>query len=74
MDDFEGSGILVTQGNVSLKRTVLATQLLKIKDRYGCLVKHLETMENPKFIIKEALQAIQELDFGENTYSINRYI
>ena len=33
VESFEGSSILVTQAKVSLRTTVLATQLLKIKDR-----------------------------------------
>ena len=31
-------------------------------------------MESAKYTIKEAVQAIQELDFGEDTCSINQYI
>ena len=31
-------------------------------------------MESAKYTIKEAVQAIQELDFGENTCNINQYI
>ena len=31
-------------------------------------------MESAKYTIKEAVQAIQELDFGEDTCNINRYI
>ena len=31
-------------------------------------------MESAEYTIEEAVQAIQELDFGENTCSINRYI
>ena len=31
-------------------------------------------MENAKYTIKEAAQAIQELDFGEDTCNINQYI
>ena len=31
-------------------------------------------MESAKYTIKEALQAIQELDFGEDTCNINQYI
>ena len=31
-------------------------------------------MESAKYTIKEAMQAIQELDFGENTYNINQCI
>ena len=31
-------------------------------------------MESAKHTIKEAVQAIQELDFGEDTCNINQYI
>ena len=31
-------------------------------------------MESAKYTIKEAVQAIQELDFGEGTCNINQYI
>ena len=31
-------------------------------------------MENAKYTIKEAVQAIQELDFGEDTCNVNQYI
>ena len=31
-------------------------------------------MESAKYTIKEAVQAIQELDFGEDTSNINQYI
>ena len=31
-------------------------------------------MESAKYAIKEVTQAIEELDFGEDTCSINRYI
>ena len=44
-ESFEGSGILVTQAKVSSQTTGLAAQLLKIKDRYECLVKFMKTME-----------------------------
>ena len=62
---FVGSGILVTQAKLSLQKSGLAGQLLKIKDQYECLVKLIEKMESAKHTIKEAVQAIQELDFGE---------
>ena len=38
------------------------------------MVNLAETMEYAKYTIIEAVQAILELDFGENTCSINRYI
>ena len=74
VESFVGSEILVTQAKVSLQKSGLAGQLLKIKDRYECLVKLIEKMESAKYTIKEAMQAIQEFDFGENTCNINQYI
>ena len=69
--DFE---ILVTQAKVSLQKNVLAGQLLKIKDQYECVVKLIEKMESAKYTINKAVQAIQELDFGEDTCNIKQYI
>ena len=74
MESFEGSGIFVTQAKVSLQKSGLAGQLLKIKDQYECLVKLIEKMESAKYTIKEIVQAIQILDFGEETCNINQYI
>ena len=76
VESFVGSGILVTQAKVSLQKSGLAGQLLKITDQYECLVKLTEKMESVKQrpSIIEAVQAIQELDFGENTCNINQYI
>ena len=74
VESFVGSGILVTQAKISLQESGLAGQLLKIKDQYECLVKLTENMESAKYIIKEAVQAIQELHFGEDTCNINQYI
>ena len=74
VESFEGSGLLVNQAKGSLQTPGLATQLLKIKDQYECLVKLIDTMESAKFTIKEAVQAIQALDFGEDTCSISSYI
>ena len=48
-----------------MQTTGLVTQLLKIKDQYNRLVKFIETTESAKYTIKEAVQATQELDFGE---------
>ena len=70
---FKGFGILVTQANVSLQTAGLATQFLKITDQCEYLVKLIETIESAKFMIKEAVQAIEELDFGEDFCSINRF-
>ena len=59
MKSFVGSGILVTQAKVSLQKSGLAGQLLKIKDQYECLVKLIEKMESAKYnTIKKAVQAI----------------
>ena len=74
MESFRDSGILVTQAKVSLHKKGLAGQLLKIKDQYECVVKLTEKMESAKYSIKEAIQAIQELDVGEDTCNINQYI
>ena len=46
VESFVGSGILVTQVKVSLQRSGLAGQLLKIKDQYKCLDKLIEKMES----------------------------
>ena len=75
VESFVGSGNLVTQANkVSLEKSGLAGQLLKIKDQYECLVKLIAKMESAKYTIKKAVQAIQELNFGEDTCNINQYI
>ena len=74
VESFVRSGILVTQAKVSLQKSGLAGHLLKIKDQYESLVKLIEKMESAKYTIKEAVQAIEELDFGEDTCNINQYI
>ena len=74
VESFVDSEILVTQVKVSLQKWGLAGQLLKIKEQYEGLVKLIEKMENAKYTIKEAVQAIQELDFCEDTCNINQYI
>ena len=74
VESFVGSGVLVTQAKDNLQKSGLAGQLLKIKDQYECLVKLIEKMEKAKYTIKEAVQAIQELDFGKDTCNINQYI
>ena len=74
VESFVGSGILVTQAKVSLQKSDLADQLLKIKYQYECLVKLIEKMESAKYTIKETVQAIQKLDFGKDTCNINQYI
>ena len=57
-----------------MQKSGLAGQLLKIKDHYECLVKLIGKIESVGYTIQEAVQAIQELDFGENTCNINQYI
>ena len=57
-----------------MQKNGLAGQLFKIKDQYECQVKLIEKMESAKYITKEAVQAIKELDFGEDTCNINQYI
>ena len=74
VESFVGSGILVTHTKVNLQKSGLTGQLFKIKNQYECLVKLIEKMESAKYTIKEAVQAIQELDFGEETCNINQYI
>ena len=71
VESFVGPGILVTQTKVSLQKSGLASQLFKIKDQYECLLKLIEKMESAKYTIKEVMQAIQELDFDEDTCNIN---
>ena len=56
------------------KKSGLAGQLLKIKNQYECLVKLIEKVESAKYTIKEAVQAIQELDFGEDVCNISQYL
>ena len=74
VESFVRSGIWVTRAKASLQKSGLAGQLLKIKDQYEYLVQLTEKMRSAKHIIKEAVQAIQELDFGEDTCSINQCV
>ena len=46
VESFVGSGVLVTQARVSLQKSGLAGQLLKIKHQYECQVKLIEKMES----------------------------
>ena len=71
---FVGSESLVTQARLACKKSGLAGQLLKIKDQYEYLVKLIEKMESAKYTIEEAVQAIQELNFGDETCNISLYI
>ena len=57
----------VTPAKVSSQKSGVAGQPLKIKHQYKCLVMVMKKMESAKYTIKEAVQAIQELDFGEDT-------
>ena len=52
VESFVGSGILVTPAKISLQKSDLASQLLKIKDQYECLLKLIEKMESAKYTIK----------------------
>ena len=74
VESFVGSRILVTQAKVSLQKSGLAGQSLKIKDQYECLVKFIKKVESAKYTIKKTVQAIQELDFGEDICNIKQYI
>ena len=65
-ESFKRSGILTTSAKVSLQTTSLASQPLKSKNQYECVAGLIETMESAKYAIKEAVKAIQELDFKEN--------
>ena len=62
VENFVGSEILVTRAKVNMQKSDLAGQLLKIKDQYECPVKLIEKIESAKYTIKEAVQAIQELE------------
>ena len=65
---------MATQAKVSSQKSALAGQLLKIKDQCECLVKLIEKMESAKYTIIDAVQAIQEHDFGEDSCNIKQYI
>ena len=56
VESFVGSEILVSLAKVSLQKSGLAGQLLKIKDHYECLVTLIEKMESAKYAFKEAVQ------------------
>ena len=71
VESFVDSGIMVPQAKISLQKSGLAGQLLKIKDQYECLVKHIEKIESAKYTIKETVQAVQELNFDEDTCNID---
>ena len=74
VENFEGSGVLVTQAKDSLPTLSLTNQLLKIKNQFEYLVKLVEIMESASYTSKETVEATQELDFREDTCNINRYI
>ena len=67
VESFLDSGIFITQAKVSLQKSGLAGQLLEIKDQYEYLVKLIEKTKSAKYTIKEVVQAIQEINFGEDT-------
>ena len=73
-ESFVGCGILVPQAKISLQKSGLAGQLLKIKDQYERQVKLIKKIESAKYTIEEAVQAIQKLGFSEDTCNINQYI
>ena len=73
VESFVDSAILVTQAKVSLQKNGLDGQLLKFKDLCKCLFKLIEKMESTKYTINKAVQAIQKLDFGEDTCNIKQY-
>ena len=58
VESFVGPEILVTQAKVSLQKSGLAGQLLKLKDQDKCIVKLIEKMQSAKYTTKEAVQAI----------------
>ena len=63
-------GIFVTLAKVSLQTNSLATQLLKIKDQYECLVKayaSVEMIKSANYTFTEAVQAISKNLTSENT-------
>ena len=55
VENFKGSGITVTQANVSSQTKSLVTQLLKIKRQYERLDKLIETTKSAKHTIKKAM-------------------
>ena len=61
VESFVGSGILVTQAKVSLQKSGLAGQLLKIKGQYKCLVELIEKMESAKYTIKKQCKQSKNL-------------
>ena len=58
---FAGSGILVTQAKVSLQKSGLAGQLLKIKDQYECLVTLIEKMKVQSKTLKKQCKQSKDL-------------
>ena len=58
---FVGSGILVTQAKVSLQKSGLAGQLLKIKDQNKCLVDLIEKIESAKYTLKKQCKQFKNL-------------
>ena len=72
VESFVSFGILVTQAKISLQRSGLSGQLLKIKDHYEFPVELIEKMASAKYTINQPVQAIQ--DFGEDTCNINKHI
>jgi len=52
---------LLTQAKVSLQTTGLASQLLKIKDQYECLVKLIERWKVPNTLSKKQCKQSKNL-------------
>ena len=67
VESFVGSGILVTQTKISLQKSGLAGQLLKIKDHYECQVKLIEKMESAKCKQSKNVTLIKTLVTSTNT-------
>ena len=61
VESIVGSGILVTQAKVSLQKSGLAGQLLKIKDQYKCIVKLIENMKVQSIPLKKQCKQSKNL-------------
>ena len=61
VESFVGSQILVTHAKVSFQKSGLAGQLVKIKDKYECLVKLIEQMESAKYTLKKQCKQSKNL-------------
>ena len=52
----------------------MATQFLKIKDQYKCLVELIETAKSASTLSKKQCKLFENLSSREDTLSIKRYI